>query len=101
MPVNVNDFLEFFVTPWGGGTRNSKENVQDFCPSLYLSFDCSKVAANFSLQKSGAGLVLIPVQFFFQAWDRSHTLENLSGQETDCSMLAQEQWSFTRAQTYV
>ena len=32
-----------------------------------------------------------------QAWDRSHFLEDLSGYETDCSMLYARSWEFAYA----
>ena len=35
--------------------------------------------------------------FVFQNWDRSHLLENLSGTETDCGMLVDDEWSFPKA----
>ena len=35
--------------------------------------------------------------YTFQKWDRSHFLENLSGQETDCAMVLYENWSFPKA----
>jgi len=31
-----------------------------------------------------------------QDWDRSHYLENLSGVETNCSMVGTVQWDFAR-----
>ena len=34
---------------------------------------------------------------FLQAWDRSYFLENLSGVETDCSMIGAARWVFEQA----
>jgi hypothetical protein len=33
--------------------------------------------------------------FAFQKWDRSHFLENLSGAETRCTMVNNDNWPFT------
>lgn len=35
-----------------------------------------------------------------QRWDRSHYLENLSGQETDCAMIGARDWPFTTATSH-
>jgi len=34
-----------------------------------------------------------------QKWDRSHLLENLSGYETSCDMIGNDDWQFSRART--
>ena len=32
---------------------------------------------------------------YYQHWDRSHYLENLSGYETKCSMVTRNSWDFS------
>ena len=35
--------------------------------------------------------------FKFQSWDRTRYLENLSGEEVDCSMIARDSYAFPQA----
>lgn len=54
-------------------------------------------------QKEGQHALAFTRQQYFVAetytgnrWDRSHLLENLSGYETDCAMIGNDDWQFTR-----
>jgi len=42
----------------------------------------------------------IAEQLTGNSWDRSHYLENLSGQETDCAMIGARDWPFTIATSH-